>query len=65
MDRQMYISVAHHKLHDTNVYVSDIDPTDNIIAEINTTLARLIDEGVTSKDRADFADPRETKPGRS
>ena len=32
----------------------------NIIAEIKSTLARLVDGNVVTKDMADFADPRET-----
>ena len=42
----------------------DNDHTEAIIAKITVTLNRLVNEGVITQDMANFATPRDTKPGR-
>ena len=61
------IREAHRQLHQNTVYKVldfDNDPTEAIIAEITVTLNRLANEGVITQDMANYANPRDTKPGR-
>ena len=65
LDKTLYVREALRQLNDDNVYQKlDSDPTEDIITQLNVTLLRLVNEGVITKEMADFANPKGTKPGR-
>ena len=65
LDKTLYVREALRQLNDNNVYQKlDSDPTEDIINHLNVTLVRLVNEGVITKEMADFANPKGTKRGR-